>query len=342
MDEAIEELEERMDEVNRAFEEGDIHRRYREQVNVTRKLVRRVRGKYRRLSQQEVDDDDLERFKAWVNAMEVALNFLIDKAETDEEKRESVISKCGEDFYLKTSSPEVPPPLVIVDESLEENGAGFQPLFEINLSGRNGINFKKQKKVPFVQIPKGWAEDTDKWLLTLHEFSHVLYDYSDHLNYGEGRTAHKAEFFADLLATEVAGPAYLYSVHNIIDNGKDLEATKGTHPAWISRLKAIDDYVETIIDEEIKEQYLEIMSSVDKVEREALEVKESEALRGAQERLEDRLRRKNVTRFSDKWDEVFNSTESNSPINMVSSFVLPECKNQFSSQDELIERIERW
>lgn len=342
MDEAIEELENRMEKVNRALEEGDIHRRYREQVNVTRDLVGRVRNKYRRLSRQEIEEDDLKRFEAWVEAMEVALNFLMEKAETEEEQRESVISKCGEDFYLRTSSPEVPPPLVVVDESLDEDGAGFQPLFEIDLSGRNGIKFKKQKKVPFIQLPEGWGRDTEKWLLSLHEFSHVLYDYSDHLNRGEGRTAHKAEFFADLLAAEVAGPAYLYAVYDIIDDDINLEVTKGTHPAWISRLKAIDDYVESIVDDEIQEQYLEVIESVEKVKGVSLEVKESEALRDAKRRLEDRLGQKSVTRFSDNWDELFNSSESNSPINMVSSFILPECENQFSNQQELIDKIEGW
>lgn len=342
MEDAIEELQNRMEEINRAFEEGDIHRRYREQINVTRKLVNKVQTKYRKLSQQEFDEDDLKEFRAWVESVEIALDFLLEKAESEEEKMERIISKCGEDFYVKTSSPEISPPLVVVDESLDGDSGRFHPLFEVDLSSRNGIKFKKQKKVPFVQLPQEWSEDVDKWMLSLHEFSHVLYDYSDHLNHGEGRNAHKAEFFADLLAAEVAGPAYIYSIYSILDEDKDLEQTKKTHPAWVSRLKAIDDYVESIIDEEIREQYTEVMESVEGVESITLEVKETEALREAEKRLEDRFRNKSVTKFVEKWNELFNSTDSNSPISMVSSFILPECENQFSNEQQLIEKIEAW
>lgn len=342
MDDAVKKLQERMEEINRGFEEGDIHRRYREQINVTRKLVKKVKNKHRKLSQQDVDDEDLKEFRVWVESVETALNFLLEKAESEDEEMERIISKFGEDFYVKTSSPEVGPPLIVADDNLDADSGRFHPLFEIDLSSRNGIKFEKQKKVPFIQLPQEWCEDVEKWMLSLHEFSHVLYDYSDHLNYGEGRHAHKAEFFADLLAAEIAGPGYIYSVYNILDGNKDLEQTKKTHPAWTSRLKAINDCIESFVDNDISQQYQEIMESIGEVESVTLEVKETEALRAAERRLEDRFRDKSVTGFTDKWEELFNSEDSNSPITMVASFILPESENQFANKQQLKRKIEAW
>lgn len=237
MDE-IDQLKEKRNFIKETFRSG-FPARYNSHVSTIIKAIDSFIEIYEKVKNVELDEDSKKLLKEKTKLIFTLTEIFENKLKNKEDEVGKIIEAVGLEFYRNADSPEVTGSMVVVHNELKSSAGVCIPIsLYMNESGK--IKIKDIERLPLILIKPETAFDCNKWLISLHEFAHILVeDYKKLLSsMPTVLDSHSNEFFSDLLATDISGIGFLLAVCKTFEKS-DADKETETHPSPYYRVRAI-------------------------------------------------------------------------------------------------------
>lgn len=343
MESIADKLEERIEDLEKKYEEESFPLRFDRHYSKVVEEANELAEEIRQTASGDVDEDHIEIIKNFSDILIELLEIIEEKIEDGHSENEEIFEAISRDFYRNYKFRDISTPLILHTENIDNGTA--HPIIEIEISD-DDITFDRDTSLPVFQLSQEWVDNPEQWILSLHEFSHIAYPSSKHLEEPEAPYTHMSELFSDMLATHIAGPSYIRALLSHFSGQEDLNGFTDEHPSPSLRLKACEDIIREHRNEpEISEDIEDFFQKVNEWKEEnsmnhVLSRKKTTPLRMVEDTFSDFVQENDG--FKDRFVRVRDENIHDSPIDIVSMLALNLTANNPIDSEEAVQKIKSW
>ncbi|MFB6199404.1 MAG: hypothetical protein ABEJ83_00875 [Candidatus Nanohaloarchaea archaeon] len=234
------EIESRIEELDEGYSNGDLDFEYGEHLEIVKDVWQNLSYVVTNLDEPDFEHIDGDLVKDSLLKLDIAISFLEQIRDNEQSEFEQEMVELSKDYIRKAGLTSVKSPTVLTESDFEEYDARLVTTYNIKTSENSDYDFKVNRNLPFVEIPKSWEDNPELWPIITHEIAHTVSSDVGRKIEDRAGFSYAEEYLADMVAFHVLDKLYYNAIISICQDLDEYSRDK-EHPSWHERVYALID-----------------------------------------------------------------------------------------------------